>query len=324
MVTVSPAAARNWPVVRKVYRSWWNEHRPPFSLEDGWVRLVAAVETETGCRVLGHTGKWVGRGGRINSRQEAVLAGSAAAYLAATGREVDGLGDNGGSVGILQQIPTEVAWLTTVGGLDSGAPRPWAGWGPMVDCMKIETSVPKFLDQLRVTDDPKYLDKVTASPIVADLLRIQRPLSSEVAVNYGASLVERARALAAQYAADGSDTPAAPTPPAQSEWWSLMAENFDEAKAELQDVMRGSKPVLVRDGSTGWYYLVAPGLFRIVKNGAVSGIHDNIGQDLVVATAVSTGLWSKSVDLNVIQIAALRLASFDQTPDSIYNNGTFY
>jgi hypothetical protein len=324
MVAVSPAAARNWPVVRQVYRSWWNEHRPPFSLADGWVRLVAAIETETGCRVLGHTGKWVGRGGRINSRQEAVLAGSAAAYRAATGREVDGLGDNGGSVGILQQIPTEVAWLTTVGGLDSGAPRPWAGWGPMVDCMKIETAVPKFLAQLRVTDDPKYLDKVTASPIVADLLRIQRPLSSEVAANYGASLVERARALAAQYAADGSDTPFVPDSPAESDWWSLMAENFDEAKAELQDVMRGSKPVLVRDGGTGWYYIVNQGSFRLVRNGEVSGIHDNIGQDLVVDTAVSTGLWPKPVDLNVIQIAALRFASGDTKADTIYNNGDYY
>ena len=145
--------------------------------------------TESNFRILAHTGVW-GGGGKINDEQKAILRTSADLYRAATGREPDGYGSNGGSVGPLQQIPTPVA---------QAADKPWAGWGTIVDCMVIGTSVPKFLAKLRVTDDSSYGDKPMASAIVADLLRVQQPLASEVAANYGGSVTATAVEIAAQF-----------------------------------------------------------------------------------------------------------------------------
>jgi hypothetical protein len=193
---MSSVQANNFRTARTVFDAWFDGR--PGDREAWWLRLVAALWTESGCRILAHTGEWKG-GGRINSRQRAVLAQSAQLYREKYNREPDGFGSNGGSVGALQQIPTEVSWIATKDGLDDGAPTPWAGWGTITDCMALETSIPKFLNQLRVTDDPVYKGKLTASPVVADLLRVQQPLASEVAANYGQGVVEVATAIAATF-----------------------------------------------------------------------------------------------------------------------------
>lgn len=167
----------------------WCDARPKLDREGIWVRLVAAELTESVFRILAHTGEWKS-GGRINEAQKAILRTSAKLYRDATGREPDGYGSNGGSVGILQQIPTPVA---------RAADDPWDGWGSIVDCMVLATSVPKFLAQIRVTDDSTYGGKPMASAIVADLLRVQRPLTSEVAANYGGAVTANAVAVAQQF-----------------------------------------------------------------------------------------------------------------------------
>lgn len=177
---------------------WFDQAERMGSREEFWVRLVAALLTESGGgRVLAHTGNW-GSGGWINEAQKKVLAGSAA--LRKPEYAGDGFGSNGGSVGDLQQIPTEVARLRTRRNPDgSEVPWPWDGWGPMEKCLDPDFSQPKFLDALRITSDPVYKGKLTASPIVADLLRVQQPLAEEVAVNYGTDLVARAEAVAALF-----------------------------------------------------------------------------------------------------------------------------
>jgi hypothetical protein len=179
-------------------------------------------------------------------------------------REPDGFGSNGGSVGALQQIPTEVSWIATKDGMDDGAPTPWAGWGTITDCMALETSIPKFLKQLRVTDDPVYKGKLTASPVVADLLRVQQPLSSEVAANYGQGVVEVAAAIAAMFP--------------RIDWWLLMAENFEEAKAELVQVMNDHAPKVIT-----FYDQVGGSHFVAYPNGTYVQVPNPMGDDGVLA-----------------------------------------
>src|SRR4029077_11030865 len=98
----------NFRTARVVFDAWFDGRAG--DREAWWLRLVAALWTESGCRVLAHTGEWKS-GGRINSRQKAVLSQSAQLYREKYGREPDGYGSNGGSVGALQQIPTEVSWI---------------------------------------------------------------------------------------------------------------------------------------------------------------------------------------------------------------------
>jgi len=65
--------------------------------------------------------------------------------------------------------------------------------------MALETSIPKYLNDLQVTTDSVYKGKQMASAVVADLLRVQQPLASEVAVNYGGTITSTAYEVAAQY-----------------------------------------------------------------------------------------------------------------------------
>lgn len=197
MVILDEKSTGNYRDARRIYDAWFDRRERDYVREDGWVRLVAALDTESKCKILAHTGTW-GGGGRTNAEQRAILRTSADVYRRATGREPDGFCSNGGSVGALQQVPTSVA---------RAADNPWGGWGTIVDCMVLETSIPKFLEQLRVTNDPVYEGKRTASPIVADLLRVQRPLASEVAQNYGTTIVARAMEIAQMF----------PQPPLG--WW---------------------------------------------------------------------------------------------------------
>jgi hypothetical protein len=206
MVLLDDVQTRNYLTARRVFDDWFTANRPSPNRADWWVRLVAALDTESGCRIMAHDGVW-GGGGRINARQSAILQQSMALPH-------DDVGHNGGSVGALQQIPTPVA---------EAADNPWGGWGTIADCMALETSIPKYLIHLRVTDDPYYKGKLTASPIVADLLRVQQPLESEVAQNYGAAVVARAVSIAAQFP---QEQPKPPTP-GQSYLAGLLKRSTD-------------------------------------------------------------------------------------------------
>lgn len=211
MVTVDAVSARNYRDARITYDRWFDAKDRGYDRESGWVRLVAALDTESKCKILAHGGGWDG-GNRTNSAQRAVLARSAQMYRDATGREPDGVGNNGASVGPLQQIPTAAARLRTKDGLDGGAPQPWDGWGGIVECMVLETCLPKYLEQLRVTANKFYgakpmADLVDGAEIVADLLRVQQPAEDEVAANYGAEIVRRAQVIAALF------------PSSAAAWW---------------------------------------------------------------------------------------------------------
>lgn len=185
---------RNYREARVIYDRWYDQRRRGWPRDAGWVRLVAALDTESKAKILAHGGGWSG-GNRTNQAQRILLAQSTRLYREATGRDPDGVGNNGGSVGALQQIPTLVARL---------ADKPWNGWGDLVECMVLATSVPKFLDQLRVTDN-RYYGKVPiaglmpGAEILADLLRVQQPAEDEVAANYGTEIVPRVQQIAAQF-----------------------------------------------------------------------------------------------------------------------------
>jgi hypothetical protein len=204
MVALNAVQVRNFSTSRRVFDAWYQG--PDAAREAWWVRLVAALWTESGCRILAHDGVWQG-GGQINTQQSVILAASLQ-------YPHDDIGHNGGSVGALQQIPTPVA---------EAADKPWAGWGTIPDCMALETSIPKFLTQLRVTNNTFYGSKKMADPIVADLLRVQQPLESEVQANYGGAVVAAALEIAGMF------------PQTQGQDWFLMA-----TAQELADIVKAA------------------------------------------------------------------------------------
>lgn len=227
-VQLSAAAKRNYPECRRVYDSWYDFEKPGYPREAGWVRLVAALDTESKCEILAHGGGWDG-GNRTNSAQRTELRKSSQRYREATGKEPDGVGNNGGSVGPLQQIPTSVARLRTEDGMDGGRPTPWEGWGDMVDCMVFETCLPKFLRQLRVGTSKSYkgkpmADLIDGAEIVVDLLNVQQPAADEVETNYGASIVRRAKEIAGMY----------PQTAHTEKEWSDMASEEEYKRATSQ------------------------------------------------------------------------------------------
>src|SRR5664279_1691427 len=246
---------RNLLRSREICDQWYDEEPRPAGREDYWVRLVAALLTETGCYNLAHDGVWNG-GGHINARQSELLRQSLdmrdadGNLLRDTegGPDGNGIGHNGGSVGPLQQIPTEVA---------QAADKPWDGWGSIRQCMTWETSLPAFLDVLSVSGDTSYKGKPMASAIVADLLRVQQPLASEVDANYGGSITANAQAKAAQY------------PCIKKDWFTTMtASNWDEAKAELVQALAGIED-RVADKVTGKILAILGD--RVVKSKVTGG-----------------------------------------------------
>lgn len=93
----------------------------------------------------------------------------------------DKVGSNGRSTGPAQQLSAETG----------------GGWGPMAATMRMDLSVLAFLDAVDWANrSPLYLGKQMANWQTAMLLRVQRPLPSEVATNYGAAQLARAQAIA--------------------------------------------------------------------------------------------------------------------------------
>lgn len=92
----------------------------------------------------------------------------------------DAVGNNGGSTGILQQLSQDYVAARFPG-------KTW-GWGSLANTMSVQDACWAFLDRVRVTSDRNYGGK-DFDPIIADVLRVQQPLASEVAVNYGADVL---------------------------------------------------------------------------------------------------------------------------------------
>lgn len=125
----------------------------------------------------------------------------------------DGVRNNGRSCGVLQQTPSEVG----------------GAWGDMAGTMTPATAVARFLDRLRVTDDPIYrglllnpdgskefVEVRTPSPVVADVLRVQQPLAEEArSDNYGVRVLSEALEIAARFAPKPTFT--------ATEWLRLIA-----------------------------------------------------------------------------------------------------
>jgi hypothetical protein len=131
----------------------------------------------------------------------------------------DKVGSNGRSTGPSQQISVEV----------SGA------WGPMAATMRMDLSVLLFLDAVDWSNrDINYLGKRMANWQTAMLLRVQRPLPSEVATNYGAAQLARAQAIA-------RDERFAPAP-IITDWLELLMADqaaLDAYKEQIAQAVQG-------------------------------------------------------------------------------------
>lgn len=265
MIILDEVQTRNMRECRAIVDAWCDE-RPGLDREGVWVRTVATLWTESKALILAHGGGWSG-GNRTNSAQRAVLAKSTELYRAATGRDPDGVGNNGASVGAFQQIPTDAARLRTVDGLDGGAPAPWDGWGDIVECMTLDTATPKFLRLIRVTTDSTYKGKPMASAIVADLLRVQQPAADEVAANYGGSITAAAVDIAGMF----------PRTPTERDWLDMatkeevqqaftdalapVLQRLDAIEATLTSAEDKPRLSLVRNADTGEIFAYGPGQF---------------------------------------------------------------
>lgn len=168
----------------------------------------------------------------------------------------DKVGSNGRSTGPAQQLSA-----------DTGG-----AWGPMAATMRMDLSMLMFLNAVNWSDRSiSYKGKLMANWQTAMLLRVQQPLPSEVAANYGAAQLARAQAIAR----DERFTPG--SPPIERDWWSLMAENFEEAKRELVQVMDDHAPKVITfyDQMGGSHFVAYP-------NGTYVQVPNPMGDDGVL------------------------------------------
>lgn len=100
--------------------------------------------------------------------------------------EHDAVGNNGGSTGILHQLSQDYVGQRFPG-------SKW-GWGTLADTMDIGKACTMFLSRLVISTNRDYLGR-DFDPIVADVLRVQQPLVSEVDANYGPTELAAAKHL---------------------------------------------------------------------------------------------------------------------------------
>jgi hypothetical protein len=187
---LAAARQRNFQKVIDTCRDWCKARNI-----DPWqhlYRLVLAVQTESGGLVYSNDGLafadnaekvrpgWA-EGVPLEQRAKirAVLRTSLAFGH-------DAVGNNGGSTGILQQLSQDYVSARFPG-------KTW-GWGTLADTMDISKACAMFLSRLVVTSKRDYLGR-DFDPIVADVLRVQQPLISEVDANYGPDEVRAAKHL---------------------------------------------------------------------------------------------------------------------------------
>jgi hypothetical protein len=187
----------------------------------------------------------------------------------------DKVGSNGRSTGPAQQLSLETG----------------GAWGPMAATMRMDLSVLMFLDAVNWSDrSPLYLGKQMANWQTAMLLRVQRPLPSEVAANYGAAQLARAQAIAR----DERFTPG--LPPTNNEWMGIdMADQaaLDKYKGEIAAAVIAALPAPVVSPPFLVYRGPESGGFEVI---AVSGDHwYHIVDQGVIDLGQQLGLFSKRV-----------------------------
>jgi len=161
-------------------------------------RLVLAVQTESsGGLIYANDGKafhpdpaqrrkgWA-QDEKGNPLPAEVIAACYRVLRTSLAFEHDAIGNNGGSTGILQQLSQDYVGARFPG-------KTW-GWGSLADTMNIEKACGMFLSRLVISSNRSYLGR-DFDPIVADVLRVQQPLISEVDANYGPPEVKAAKHL---------------------------------------------------------------------------------------------------------------------------------
>jgi hypothetical protein len=157
-----------------------------------------ALLTESNGRNLGNDGRNTSNSPGVTPSVAALLRRSVdPVWLAANNLQIDGVGSNGRSTGVLQQLSRDVG----------------GSWGTMQETLRPADAARMFLAKLVVTNDSVYtgwnvtqsgqrewVEVQLSSPIAADVLRVQQPLASEArSSNYGPAHVAEAKALAAQF-----------------------------------------------------------------------------------------------------------------------------
>jgi hypothetical protein len=161
----------------------------------------------------------------------------------------DKVGSNGRSTGPAQQLSVETG----------------GGWGPMAATMRMDLSVLLFLDAVDWSNrDINYLGKPMANWQTAMLLRVQRPLASEVAVNYGAAQLARAQAIA-------RDERFAPAPVTNDWWDALMADQkaLDDYRRQITGGPENVNETVIN-------ILRAPEFERAGHAASLGEIHDDV------------------------------------------------
>lgn len=142
----------------------------------------------------------------------------------------DGIGNNGGSTGDIQQLSQSYVAIRFPG-------KTW-GYGSIAQTMDPVWSATALRSRLIVTDNREYAG-LEFDPIAADVLRVQQPKVSEhESDNYNAAQVARAKAIVAQLSN--------PKPP-DTEWVIDMADQaaLDKFRGQIsEDTFRAVADVL--------------------------------------------------------------------------------
>lgn len=165
----------------------------------------------------------------------------------------DKVGSNGRSTGPAQQLSAETG----------------GAWGPLAATMRVDLAVLAFLDAVDWSDrSPLYLGKPMANWQTAMLLRVQRPLPSEVATNYGAAQLARAQAIAR----DERFTPA------QDDGWVLNMADQQALDKYRGEIVNDLKPCAIT-----FYDQIGGSHFVAYPNGTYIQVPNPMGDDGVLA-----------------------------------------
>lgn len=213
------------------------------------------------------------------------------AWLKANNLHYDKVGSNGRSTGPAQQLSEDVG----------------GAWGPMAGTMRMSSSMVLFLSAVDWKNrDVVYKGKVMANWQTAMLLRVQQPLASEVATNYGAGQLASAQAIArdsrfdpAKLTSTSGTTIATPTP---------QGDEFD--MANLNDVTNAVGAAL--KGVNSSLSERIPPLFQVYRSASADG--DYAGKILLASSDHSYWI----TDINVLTLA--RTVGLAETGTRQYDN----
>lgn len=214
----------------------------------------------------------------------------------------DAVGSNGRSTGMLQQISEEVG----------------GGWGDMAGTMDPATSAVRFLEKLKITDNPVYSGtlvtptgnrkvNVNLTPIAADVLRVQQPLADEAeSSNYNEQAVRLAMNIADAFWQPPRLEPDTGTSTDEGK------DVLDMTEDELKDAICGATvgTVVVMDVASGWKYLVNVGTQLFKTLGEIVDIPNavsNVSVDDQIAIGQGANQINATVkNQNMQQIVVLR------------------